>query len=149
MPSASPIAAETRPAYAAPASGASSGRVVVTELLHDLAAHAAAVLPDADLVLGWSPPSPPIDQCVSATWVPSGKASPSSEVQGAAMKWSSTSLRVGELLRDRLDVGQGLVVVGDGLVVPEDRVAVLEAVHEPLDLRPVVDGVEAAQLGAR
>ena len=43
-------------------------------------------------------PSRPTDQWVSATWVPSGNASPSSEVHGAAMNLSSNCCESSNLL---------------------------------------------------
>ena len=91
-------------------------------------------------------PSPPADQCVNATCWPSGKVAPSSssEVHGAAMNLSRKSSLPVNLSGDRLDLVHLRRVVGDGLVVPEDRVAVLEVVHERLELGAVV-GVELAR----
>ena len=77
----------------------------------------------------------PLDQCVNAMCWPSGKASPSS--RGPRHRLELLRQVVGALRTCRRcpQLVHLVVVVGDGLVVPEDRVAVLEVVHEHLRAR--------------
>src|SRR5512145_662240 len=106
--------------------------VVLDEGGHDLAAGLPAVLRDALLALGVAVgvAHGPVRQrdvgTVGERLAVLGRPRGGDELvlEGLAL----------ELGRDRLHLGELLVVLGDGLVVPEDVVAVLEVVHQVADL---------------
>src|SRR5688572_8585735 len=130
------------------------GRVHVGVLQHErvegVAGDVGAVLPDAHLaitgrVLVGAADGPvrerdvlPLGERLAVALEPRHRLELEAEVAGAR-----------ELVGDRTQLIHLLAVVGDGLVVPEDRVAVLQVVDEDAEVRPVTLGVELALHGVR
>src|SRR4051812_8025485 len=116
--------------------------VVLGEVADRLTARLAAVLPDTLLLLdlrGVATGGPVGDRDVLA--LREGRTVLAGPRHRDELVGELLAL---ELLRDRLDQGQLVLVAGHLAVVPEQRVAVLQVVHEVLQLRPVGGGVELA-----